>query len=99
MVQISKAEPLATNKETVVSPEVLELVGSKILWEPRELEGQTFGKLLGLAPRFIGIPSPPPLEKIPLSDDDVDLLKRFIPPAVFKRLASGYNVFLNELRE
>ena len=68
MVQISKAEPLATNKETVVSPEVLELVGSKILWEPRELEGQTFGKLLGLAPRFIGIPSPPPLEKIPVRD-------------------------------
>ncbi|XP_026192791.1 uncharacterized protein LOC34622195 [Cyclospora cayetanensis] len=41
---------------------------------------------------------PPPLAAIEVDADDVDLLRRYIPPAVFRRLKSGCNVFLNELR-
>ncbi|CDJ34954.1 LOW QUALITY PROTEIN: adenylate cyclase, putative [Eimeria mitis] len=41
---------------------------------------------------------PPPLAPIEVDADDVDLLRRYIPPAVFRRLKSGCNVFLNELR-
>ncbi|PHJ17195.1 adenylate, partial [Cystoisospora suis] len=41
---------------------------------------------------------PPPLAPIDVEPDDIDLLRRYIPPAVFRRLTSGCNVFLNELR-
>ncbi|CDJ50309.1 adenylate cyclase, putative [Eimeria brunetti] len=41
---------------------------------------------------------PPPLAPIEVDADDVDLLRRYIPPAVFRRLKSGCNVFMNELR-
>ncbi|KAL8273282.1 hypothetical protein Esti_002783 [Eimeria stiedai] len=41
---------------------------------------------------------PPPLAAIEVDADDVDLLRRYIPPAVFRRLKSGCNAFLNELR-
>eukprot|EP01054_Gregarina_sp_Poly1_P005739 Gregarina_sp_Poly_1__5738@NODE_3017_length_1448_cov_75_790007_g138_i3_p1_GENE_NODE_3017_length_1448_cov_75_790007_g138_i3NODE_3017_length_1448_cov_75_790007_g138_i3_p1_ORF_typecomplete_len273_score44_65Guanylate_cyc/PF00211_20/2_1e23_NODE_3017_length_1448_cov_75_790007_g138_i357875 len=45
------------------------------------------------------VSAPPPLEKIVLAETDVELLRRFIPPAIFKRLTAGYNVFTNEIRQ
>ncbi|PFH35735.1 putative adenylate cyclase [Besnoitia besnoiti] len=59
------------------------------------------GDVPGARPRgeaILPVQPPPPLAPIDVEPDDIDLLRRYIPPAVFRRLTSGCNVFLNELR-
>ncbi|KAL3128595.1 hypothetical protein CHM_4g3100 [Cryptosporidium hominis] len=93
--EIAIAEPLAKSGETVISPSVFSILGKHVSVEPCE-GNPDFKKLNSLLlPRP---PPPPPLASIHIHDEDVDLLRRYIPPPVYRCLSSGYNVFLNEVR-
>eukprot|EP01053_Blabericola_migrator_P010733 Blabericola_migrator_1__10732@NODE_613_length_7277_cov_58_358391_g446_i0_p1_GENE_NODE_613_length_7277_cov_58_358391_g446_i0NODE_613_length_7277_cov_58_358391_g446_i0_p1_ORF_typecomplete_len1379_score196_59Guanylate_cyc/PF00211_20/2_3e20Guanylate_cyc/PF00211_20/5_6e23_NODE_613_length_7277_cov_58_358391_g446_i01464138 len=96
--EISIAEPLASSGETVLSPSVIEALGgaSQAAFEVIEDSG-SYAKMIRLKGERVS--APPPLEKIVLAETDVELLRRFIPPAIFKRLTAGYNVFTNEIRQ
>eukprot|EP01071_Lankesteria_metandrocarpae_P003319 Lankesteria_metandrocarpae@DN2890_c0_g1_i1.p1 len=99
MQQISVAEPLAASGETVISPDAMDAISLKHLdlqFVAAE-DGTPYGKVHALV--GIKVPPPPPLEKIDVEARSVDLIQRFIPPAIFKRLTAGYNVFVNELRQ
>ncbi|KAF7459232.1 putative adenylate cyclase [Cryptosporidium felis] len=93
--EIAIAEPLAKSGETVISPSVYSILGKYV--DVESCEGNPdFKKLIRLIlPRP---PPPPPLASIHIDDEDVDLLRRYIPPPVYRCLSSGYNVFLNEVR-
>lgn len=93
--EIAVAEPLAKSGETVISPSVYSILGKHASVDP--CEGNPEFKRLNslLLPRP---PPPPPLASIHIQDEDVDLLRRYIPPPVYRCLSSGYNVFLNEVR-
>ncbi|KAJ1608969.1 hypothetical protein OIY81_2040 [Cryptosporidium canis] len=93
--EIAVAEPLAKSGETVISPSVHAILGKHVSVDPCE-RNPDFKKLNSLLlPRP---PPPPPLASIHIQDEDVDLLRRYIPPPVYRCLSSGYNVFLNEVR-
>ncbi|OII72137.1 uncharacterized protein cubi_01470 [Cryptosporidium ubiquitum] len=93
--EIAIAEPLAKSGETVISPSVYSILAKHVSVE--SCEGNPDFKKLNsiLLPRP---PPPPPLASIHIHDEDVDLLRRYIPPPVYRCLSSGYNVFLNEVR-
>ncbi|KAH8739018.1 SgcA [Cryptosporidium ryanae] len=93
--EIAIAEPLAKSGETVISPSVYKILGRCANVESCEANPE-FKRLINLLlPRP---PPPPPLASIHIEDEDVNLLRRYIPPPVYRCLSSGYNVFLNEVR-
>ncbi|KAH7647561.1 hypothetical protein FG379_000644 [Cryptosporidium bovis] len=93
--EIAIAEPLAKSGETVISPSVFKILGKCAKVESCETNPE-FKRLISLLlPRP---PPPPPLASIHIEDEDVNLLRRYIPPPVYRCLSSGYNVFLNEVR-
>ncbi|EZG70692.1 adenylate/guanylate cyclase [Gregarina niphandrodes] len=101
VTQISIAEPLASSGDTVLSPEVVATLrssadGGGVITEEVPDSGQHH-KLVSLAGEATA--APPPLEKIRLEHSCILLLKRFIPPPIYKRLNAGFNAFSNELRQ
>ncbi|KAL7067248.1 hypothetical protein ACR3K2_23490 [Cryptosporidium serpentis] len=93
--EIAIAEPLAKSGETVISPSVYSIL-EKVICADSCKENPDFKKLRSLL--LSRPPPPPPLATIHIEDEDVDLLRRYIPPPVYKCLSGGYSVFLNEVR-
>eukprot|EP00923_Selenidium_pygospionis_P012137 GHVN01020641.1.p1 GENE.GHVN01020641.1~~GHVN01020641.1.p1 ORF type:complete len:2039 (+),score=278.32 GHVN01020641.1:106-6222(+) len=97
--QISIAEPLAGPGETCLSPQVVSKLAEWRSLTTEELEVMPNGYCRLLRLNGGKLAPPPPLETITLQDEDVELLRRFIPPAVFKRLSAGHSAFIDEMRK
>eukprot|EP00923_Selenidium_pygospionis_P005600 GHVN01009476.1.p1 GENE.GHVN01009476.1~~GHVN01009476.1.p1 ORF type:complete len:2152 (-),score=368.99 GHVN01009476.1:289-6744(-) len=95
--EIAVAEPLARVGETAISPTVANALDGCVVLNVVEGTGG-YAKVI----RFIQgetVERPPPLAKLTLMREDIELLKRFIPPAVFRRLTTGQGAFVNEIRQ
>eukprot|EP00820_Chromera_velia_P016442 Cvel_26024.t1-p1 / transcript=Cvel_26024.t1 / gene=Cvel_26024 / organism=Chromera_velia_CCMP2878 / gene_product=Adenylate cyclase type 10, putative / transcript_product=Adenylate cyclase type 10, putative / location=Cvel_scaffold3031:619-7739(-) / protein_length=677 / sequence_SO=supercontig / SO=protein_coding / is_pseudo=false len=95
--QVSIAEPLASSGETVVSPEVYEyakdfFVEGNAVPSPHE----AFKQLKDVSKR---LPEPKQdKNRWIMEGEDVKLLKRYIPLAIYGRLKAGYELFIEEMR-
>lgn len=95
LLQISIAEPLAHSGETVASPEAVAVV-QDILMTGLEIESHpTFKRVIGLKQR---LPLPSPKPRVMVTKDKIPMVKRFIPPAVFRRLLEGNRAHIEEMR-
>lgn len=96
--QISIAEPLAESYETVISPQVHKLVKAQVKVPPDSQnfdDHPDFKKLLDVTHR-LDIPGPPILPQ--LLPKHMSILRRYIPPSVFRRILEGQNSYVEEMR-
>ncbi|KAF8821133.1 putative adenylate cyclase [Cardiosporidium cionae] len=103
---IAIAEPLAGIGETVISSMVFDEIEKLIDVQeisPNEFSnqninprGKKFYKVISI--KGIALSYPPKLAPISISTEQLHLLKRYVSPAVFKRLVAGYHTLSNELR-
>lgn len=105
MEQISIAEPLASNGETVLSPEAWQHVAHTVIeGEPLEKRPE-FHRLVQCDPEQHTFPvlKAAALETDMRGDyrftiDQIDICRRYIPSAVFKQIAGGTLTYVNEMR-
>merc|ERR1719265_505350 len=104
--QISIAEPLAANGETVLSPQAWEHVRNTVIEGAPVTERPEFHRLVRMDEKRHTFPT---LKSAALDADnrrktsrfglaECDVLRRYIPSAVFKQIQGGTLTYVNEMR-
>eukprot|EP00746_Dinoflagellata_sp_MGD_P004497 gnl/MRDRNA2_/MRDRNA2_108697_c0_seq1.p1 gnl/MRDRNA2_/MRDRNA2_108697_c0~~gnl/MRDRNA2_/MRDRNA2_108697_c0_seq1.p1 ORF type:complete len:1012 (+),score=188.37 gnl/MRDRNA2_/MRDRNA2_108697_c0_seq1:97-3132(+) len=103
--QISIAEPLASNGETVLSPQAWEHVKHTVIEGEVVADRPDFHRLLRMEEKQHTFPTlksaakeSDKREKYRLGLAHADVLRRYIPSAVFKQIEGGTLTYVNEMR-
>jgi len=104
--QISIAEPLAKNGETCLSPQAWEHVQHYVIPDrSRPLENESFHLLLKLDESKFTFPTVKASAQerdmrkdLQFTISELDIIRKFVPSAVFKQIEDGTLTYVNEMR-